>query len=57
MKKLFVVAALLPLLIQAAAASSEQEIVDRSARMLRGFRSMPEQRIPRQYCVARAVWP
>jgi lipid-binding SYLF domain-containing protein len=47
MKKLSLIAILLALLIQPAAASSEQEIVDRCARMLREFRSMPEQQIPR----------
>lgn len=47
MKKLFLVAVLLPLLVQPAAASSEQEIVDRCARMLREFQSMPEQQVPR----------
>jgi lipid-binding SYLF domain-containing protein len=47
MKKLPLIAILLALLIQPAAASSEQEIVDRCARMLREFRAMPEQQIPR----------
>jgi SAM-dependent methyltransferase len=47
MKKLSLLAILLAFLIQPAAASSEQEIVDRCARMLREFRAMPEQQIPR----------
>jgi lipid-binding SYLF domain-containing protein len=47
MKKLSLIAILLALLIQPVAASSEQEIVDRCARMLREFRAMPEQQIPR----------
>ena len=48
MKKLPLIAILLALLIQPTAASSEQEIVDRCARMLREFREMPEQQIPRK---------
>ena len=47
MKKLFWSLLLLPLWLQTAAAASEQEIVDRSAGMIREFRSMPEQQIPR----------
>ena len=47
MKKLFLSLLLLPLWLQTAAAASEQEIVDRSAGMIREFRSMPEQQIPR----------
>jgi SH3 domain-containing YSC84-like protein 1 len=47
MKKLFITLLLLPLWLQTAAAASEQEIVDRSARMIRDFRSLPEQQIPR----------
>lgn len=47
MKKLFFTLLLWPLWLQTATAASEQEIVDRSARMIREFRSMPEQQIPR----------
>ena len=47
MKRLFWIFALLPLLIGAADAASEQEIVDRSGRILRDFRAMPERQIPR----------
>jgi len=46
-KRLFWIFALLPLLIGAADAASEQEIVDRSGRILRDFRAMPERQIPR----------
>jgi len=46
-KRLFWIFALLPLLIGAAGAASEQEIVDRSGRILRDFRAMPERQIPR----------
>ena len=47
MKKGFFTLVLLALWLETAAAASEQEIVDRSARMIREFRSMPEQEIPR----------
>ncbi|HET9418057.1 MAG TPA: YSC84-related protein [Chthoniobacterales bacterium] len=47
MKNVVLSLLLLPLWLQTAAAASEQEIVDRSARMVREFRSMPEQQIPR----------
>jgi SH3 domain-containing YSC84-like protein 1 len=47
MKKLFFSLLLLPLWLQTATATSEEEIVDRSAQMIREFRSMPEQQIPR----------
>jgi lipid-binding SYLF domain-containing protein len=47
MKKKFLSWLFLGLLLQTAAAASEQEIVDRSAGMIREFRSLPEQQIPR----------
>lgn len=47
MKNIVIGAAFLALLALPALASSEQEIVDRDARILREFRGMPEQRIPR----------
>ena len=47
MKKLLVGLLFVPFWLETAAATSEQEIVDRSARMIREFRSMPEQQIPR----------
>jgi lipid-binding SYLF domain-containing protein len=46
-KKLLVGLLFVPFWLETAAATSEQEIVDRSARMIREFRSMPEQQIPR----------
>ncbi|HYY13006.1 MAG TPA: lipid-binding SYLF domain-containing protein [Chthoniobacterales bacterium] len=47
MKNFMLSVLFLPLWLQTAAAASEQEIVDRSARTIREFRSMPEQQIPR----------
>jgi lipid-binding SYLF domain-containing protein len=47
MEKLVCSLALVFLLIGTAGAASEQEIVDRSARIIREFRSIPEQRVPR----------
>jgi lipid-binding SYLF domain-containing protein len=47
MKKLFCIGALVSVLIGTAGAASEQEIVDRSARIIGEFRSIPEKQIPR----------
>src|SRR3981081_3414026 len=47
MKRLLLVSLLLTWLISAAAAATEQEIVNRSAAIIREFHSMPEKDIPR----------
>ena len=47
MKNLFCIVALVSVLIGTAGAASEQEIVDRSARIMGEFRSIPEKQIPR----------
>lgn len=46
MKKFLIVFFLLTSLLSIASAATEQEIVDRSAKILRTFRSMPEKGIP-----------
>ena len=46
MKRLLLLALLVPCLLQTAQAATEQEVVNRSAAILRGFRSMPETEIP-----------
>ncbi len=46
MKKLLLACFVFASVISIGAAATEQEIVDRSANILRGFRAMPEQGIP-----------
>jgi SH3 domain-containing YSC84-like protein 1 len=46
-KRLLIVSILLAASINLAAAATEQEVVNRSAAILRGFRSIPETEIPR----------
>ena len=46
MKKFFLPVAVLTLSFQIAGAATEQEIVNQSAKIIRGFRSMPEGEIP-----------
>jgi len=47
MKKLLCIVALVSLVVGTSDAASEQEIVDRSARIMEEFRSIPEKQIPR----------